>query len=263
MSIGYYPLIKLKYWIYKTIGIADTSNCIVLYYHSVRNEDQHKFAKQMELLLKYTTPIRADEITHKSSGNTYSVVTFDDALTSILYNATPELIKRKIPFIVFVPVDYLGKVPDWDTSTTSIQQKEYVMSADQLKQLPRDLATIGSHTLSHSNLLKITKGIAKYEIQESKDQLETILENRVELFSFPFGIYDEELIHMVIEAGYEKIFTIQPELSKMTNNSKVFGRVIASPKDWEIEYSLKIQGAYGWLPLAISVKRIIASLFTN
>jgi peptidoglycan/xylan/chitin deacetylase (PgdA/CDA1 family) len=262
ISIGYYYLIKFTHLVYRIIGKDYTCNCVILYYHSILDNERDKFARQMDLLLKYTVPIGADQITDRNNGRNYTIVTFDDGFISVLNNATPELVKRGIPFTVFFPTHCLGKVPEWHMDKNKINNNEIVMSIEQLKQLPNGLVTIGSHTLTHPNLTMISEENAKFEIQESKNQLETIIEKEVNLFSFPYGMYNNELISLVTDSGYERMFTIIPELSKMNNSNKVFGRITSNPTDWRIEFWLKIQGAYSWLPFVFSIKRKLQNLIT-
>jgi len=260
ISLLYLFVILIKRIALKING-KDNNNCVILYYHSVQDNEREKFARQMELLLKNTTPIKADQITDHNKSKYYSIVTFDDGFNSVLNNATPELIKRGIPFTIFLPFDYLGQKPTWHVSKKGLNDDEMVMTAVKLKMLPRNLAIIGSHTLTHPNLLISSEQKAKIEIVNSKKKIEMIINEEVLLFSFPYGGYNTNLINIALSAGYKRLFTTEPELSNCSDSSKkVFGRIVTSPKDWGIEFWLKIHGSYSWLPFAISIKRKLNNL---
>jgi hypothetical protein len=43
----------------------------------------------------------------------------------------------------------------------------------------------------------------------------------------------------------------------------VTGRIDVQPTDWQIEFRLKVLGAYRWLPHAFAVKRALLNGFTD
>jgi peptidoglycan/xylan/chitin deacetylase (PgdA/CDA1 family) len=70
----------------------------------------------------------------------------------------------------------------------------------------RNLATnheIGSHTLNHPDLAKIPKDIAAYEITQSKNSLEAMVDREIESFCYPFGRYNSSVVEIVKKAGYK------------------------------------------------------------
>ena len=184
-----------------------------------------------------------------TAGMLYSVVTFDDGFESFLENALPELEEREIPSTVFVVAGNLGRVTDWKG------YPERIMSRDQLLQLPSPLVTIGSHTLTHPVLSNVSEEVAMSELAESREQLEESLQRRITLFSFPYGAFNNELVKCCKAAGYERIFTTLPFPAFADPDQFVTGRVCVEPTDWQIEFLLKVFGAYQWLPLAFSLKR--------
>jgi peptidoglycan/xylan/chitin deacetylase (PgdA/CDA1 family) len=97
-------------------------------------------------------------------------------------------VKRKIPTTVFVISDALGK------SFGPQGRPEKVMSSDQIRALPRDLVSIGSHTSTHPFLPAISEQDARIELAQSRAQIEAILDRNVPLFSFPFGGFNECLV---------------------------------------------------------------------
>ncbi len=239
----------------RLLGKDVFGSCVVLYYHEVRFEQRTNFARQMDLLQRYASPIRVDRIEPLSSGKHYAAVTFDDGYKNVMDNAVPELKKRNIPATVFLIADAFGKYPDWLTDTNSLTRNEVVLSEQDAHNLPASLISIGSHTLTHPNLLTLKGADAKREIGESRLKLEKILRRRVRLFSFPYGAYNADTIEWCRKAGYERVFTTSPTWAFVNPKEFVTGRVSVEPSDWPLEFRMKVMGAYRWLPRAISLKR--------
>lgn len=76
---------------------------------------------------------------------------------------------------------------------------------DDIKDLEKRGHTIGSHTMSHPQDLKILYDQDLHvEIQNSKDLLESVLGHSVPDFCYPRGRYDDRVKHFVADAGYLK-----------------------------------------------------------
>jgi peptidoglycan/xylan/chitin deacetylase (PgdA/CDA1 family) len=72
-----------------------------------------------------------------------------------------------------------------------------VMNWSDLRSLDRDLITVGSHTLSHPILTKLSVQEIEAEILESRRCLEQRLERKVDLFCYPNGAYDRRAYQLV------------------------------------------------------------------
>jgi peptidoglycan/xylan/chitin deacetylase (PgdA/CDA1 family) len=239
----------------RLLGRRNEPVCAILYYHAVPSKQRQQFARQMDLLLQYTTPVPADMTGSLARGRRYASVTFDDGFLSVMENALPELKKRNIPSTIFVVTRALGQFPSWLTEGYRANKFEKIMSGEQLKNLPTELVTLGSHTMTHPNLLSLSCDEARREIVESRKALESILNRPVRLFSFPYGLFNEELAQMCREAGYQKAFTTVPTLVVSQPSGFLIGRVDASPMDCPLEFRLKLFGAYRWLPWASKLKQ--------
>jgi hypothetical protein len=95
---------------------------------------------------------------------------------------------------------------------------------------------------------------ARWQIGESKKKLEEILGMTVDLFAFPYGIYNENLVKLVQQSGYRHAFTCVPRNESTEEYPFLIGRFEADPSDWKAEYWLKIRGAYTWLAPVILLK---------
>jgi peptidoglycan/xylan/chitin deacetylase (PgdA/CDA1 family) len=80
------------------------------------------------------------------------------------------------------------------------------MTKNQLLELNKDdLATLGAHTVNHYPLNKLQLAEATYEVMESKNYLEELLQKPVHHFSYPYGSTEEageREIEIVKHAGF-------------------------------------------------------------
>ena len=239
----------------KLAGIPREGECIILYYHAIAPEHRARFSRQMDHLLHYAKPARIDGNTPLERGVRYAAVTFDDGYESVAAQALPELEARGIPATIFVASELAGKKPGWQG------YPEQCMSFDQLRSLPANLITMGSHTKSHPFLPDISENEARQELSESKARLEQERGRPITLFSFPYGGFNDRLVGWCREAGYEHVFTTLPQVARLERTEFTIGRFVAEPTDWAIEFHLKLMGAYRWLPFAFALKRKCREMF--
>jgi peptidoglycan/xylan/chitin deacetylase (PgdA/CDA1 family) len=238
----------------RIVGRTPKGKCVVLYYHSVSAVERGSFTNQMVALIRHARPIAPFGSHILEKGVRYVIVTFDDGFEDFMSQALPVLSQFKIPSVVFVIADAIGK------RFGPNGRAQQIMTLDQVLSLPTDLVTIGSHTSTHLMLPQIPKEAAQDEINGSRKKLQQLLSRDITLFSFPFGAFDNQLIEMCREAGYQRVFTTLPELSFQDPNPFVVGRVRVDPNDWPIEFRLKLAGAYLWLPRAFAIKQKFMAL---
>ena len=81
---------------------------------------------------------------------------------------------------------------------TAAQKEAFdVMNWNDLRSLDCDLITVGSHTLSHPILTRLSGQEIEAEILESRRCLEQRLERKVDLFCYPNGAYDRRAYQLV------------------------------------------------------------------
>ncbi len=257
ISIVYMVVKVFKRLALLIIGKKRKAGCAILYYHEVTDAQRMKFARQMDDLVRFCQPVEAGSVDLLQDGEYYAGVTFDDGFKNVAKNALPELVKRKIPTTIFIPVNFMGRKPRWDGE----YYDDIIMTKEELLELPGDLVAIGSHTLSHPELTKTDERTARTEIFESRRILESMLGKKVKLFSFPYGGHNAALIDLALQAGYDRVFTIEPDAALKTPDEKVTGRVWTSPDDWRLEFRLKLLGYYSWLPAYYSIRRRFINYF--
>jgi peptidoglycan/xylan/chitin deacetylase (PgdA/CDA1 family) len=230
-------------------------------YHAVKPEQRKLFEKHMEKLLRVGLPVDTSRVHTLKDCQHHIAVTFDDGFLSAMENALPVLREKSIPATLFVPAGYLGQRAGWIHSQKNENANENLLTERQLQQLPRDLITIGSHGMTHQRLAEIDPREALQEMVESKNVLEKIVNGRVTSLSFPHGSYNEVVIELARQAGYERVFSNVPIFPASRSADYVMGRTDMSLRDWTIEYRLKMAGAYQWMPLAMRVKRTLIGIF--
>jgi peptidoglycan/xylan/chitin deacetylase (PgdA/CDA1 family) len=229
------------------IGKPVRQRLVILYYHGVSRDERSRFAHQMETLKRTARVVPASYRGILSAHTRHVAITFDDAFVSVRENAIPELLARSFHSTIFVPTGFLGRHPSWTMRDEERARNETVMTVDQLKELPSDLVTLGSHSSMHMLLSQTQLDTAREEIEGSRRQLQHVLGREVRLFSFPYGDYDESIVKLCSMAGYDQAFTIYPEQIRTDEAGMLRGRVKVDPSDWPIEFFLKVNGAYEWM----------------
>lgn len=82
--------------------------------------------------------------------------------------------------------------PDWSR----------MMTWEEILSLARSGHEIGSHSQTHSLLTQLTPGKQRFELENSKQELEARLQSRVTSFCYPNGDHDSALAALTKEVGY-------------------------------------------------------------
>jgi peptidoglycan/xylan/chitin deacetylase (PgdA/CDA1 family) len=209
----------------------------------------------MELISTKTKVIRSNYIGELNSNGHYSIITFDDGFENVFNNAVPILTQYSLPFTIFFVSDYFGKNADWEFPDDHPEKNERIMTIDQMNDIPRDLLTVGSHTATHKKLTTLKKEEMIEELKNSKLALEKLTGNEINLIAFPNGLHNSHIVKESLYLGYKRVFTIEPKNATMDQNDKVVGRINVSCDDYNIEFWLKIHGAYQWLNWTNKLKR--------
>jgi peptidoglycan/xylan/chitin deacetylase (PgdA/CDA1 family) len=127
------------------------------------------------------------------------VITFDDGHHDNYEHAFPILERYGLKAIIFIVADFIGRKAEWQSRETLT---ETLLSWQEILEMQKRRITFASHTCTHPMLNKIPIDQARYEIAVSRDKLEQGLGAPVESFCYPYGEYNREIVHLVIEAGY-------------------------------------------------------------
>jgi peptidoglycan/xylan/chitin deacetylase (PgdA/CDA1 family) len=227
----------------------------VLYYHSISEDQRERFCRQMDMLLRLTKPSLPGGSEASNNLKARTTVTFDDGFLSYREIALPEMMKRGIPSILFVPSGWMGKQADWTVNKTDGEILEKVLDSKQLNDLGKNpLVVIGSHCVSHRDLCSLEERDSMAEIWQSRKDLQAATGTEVNMLSFPYGSFDESHIAIAQHAGYQRVFSTMP-ISYENDRDFLIGRVTVDVEDSWFEFRMKLAGAYRWLPMAIKFKK--------
>lgn len=254
ISILYLLIKNIKLFMFKS---SDTHRCVVLYYHSVLESQGERFIHQLNHLSNKYSFVSLNSLNTITLKKNLISITFDDGLSNILINALPELKKREIPTTIFIPAAYIDSYPKWEQKDQEIYYEDKIINRDEIKRLADLGIEIASHTMNHTDLRNIHLEFAKKELLLSKSILEEITGKEVVSFSFPYGSFNDDLINLAFDCGYNFVYTTEPEIISLPIKRKVFGRISVEPEDYFLEFKLKVAGAYSWLPGAIRMKNKI------
>ncbi len=263
ISLIYFLFMKCLYYVKNFGNLRNKPKCVVLYYHSIFDNEVNNFRKQINLILKHTKTLSSDFNGELNDNQLYSIITFDDGYQNLIKNAIPILKEKGIPFTIFFVTNYFGKKPDWEEIEKHKDKTEKLMNTEQILNLPKNLLTIGSHTANHKMLDKLSLEEIKYELSESKKVLEELTKSKIELLSFPNGRFNDKVVKESFSAGYKRVFTIEPKLALVNSNEKIIGRVDVNGNDYLLEFWLKLNGAYSWMAVISKIKQKILKLLGN
>ena len=147
------------------------------------NIEMEIFKKQINLIKENNFDFYSPEFFHKefniAKKEKKILITIDDAFSSFYENAWPYLKENKIPFILFVSTEPVGKFG--------------YMTWEQIKEIEKeDFVFLGNHSHSHEYLINYNFENFKKDIDESIKIFEKNIGYNPVFFSYPFGEYSLE-----------------------------------------------------------------------
>ena len=146
------------------------------------NIEMRVFKEQMEMIKNsnytFSNPKTFEKNFTSPRKNKEILITIDDAFLSFYLEAWPYLKKNKIPFILFVSTEPVGK-------------KGY-MTWEQIKEVEAEKFTvIGHHSHSHGHLIDNDNDFFISDIKKADEIFLKNLGYIPNLFSYPFGEYSK------------------------------------------------------------------------
>ncbi len=156
--------------------------------------------------------------------NRRAVITFDDGAQSVFINALKPLADHKFRAIEFIVAGLIGKRNEWDMAKGELEDR--MMDETQIREWLKAGHEIGSHTLTHPNLKRVSLALAREEIFGSKKKLEDTFGVAVRHFCYPSGKWNEPVRDLVGEAGYETACTVQFGVNTSTTPQFALNRMV-------------------------------------
>src|SRR4030042_3567421 len=139
------------------------------------------------------------------------IITFDDGWADNYTNVFPTLKEYSLTATIFVITGFVGK--------------ENYMDWKQLREMSEAGISIQSHTVSHKPLAQLSKAEVGYELQTSKKTIEDVLGKQVNFLSLPHGVFNNKVLKMAQEAGYQAVCTSAQGYSHEYRNLPVMKRI--------------------------------------
>jgi peptidoglycan/xylan/chitin deacetylase (PgdA/CDA1 family) len=193
----------------------------ILMYHKIGPRPRHvrlrglyyrrdSFLRQLDELQQAgfasCTPGQANAKARPGGGPERRVVlTFDDGFRNVFENALQPLAQRHFRATEFLVAHCIGKLNEWDLREG--EAPEPLMDAVQVGEWLRAGHRIGSHSLTHPRLTRLSLRDAQEEILGSKKKLEDTFGVAVEDFCYPYGDWNHAVRDLVMEAGYRTACT--------------------------------------------------------
>ena len=133
------------------------------------------------------------------------VLTFDDGFASVLRHGLEPLARHRFHAVQFLVADLLGKSNAWDQVHGEVSSP--LMDVAQIREWLAAGHEIGSHTLTHPQLTRLSPAAAREEIAASKKKLEDVFGRAIEHFCYPYGDWNPAVRDLVIAAGYRTACT--------------------------------------------------------
>ena len=167
-------------------------------------------------------------------------MTFDDCSKSLFDFAIPELIKRDLSAVFYIPTSHIGSYNSWDMEIGKKQIE--IMSESDLKELIKLKMEVGSHAHHHINLKNLDRTEVEKEVTISKKIIENITGTKVISFAYPFGIVPERYKQILTVADYLYASAIYHPFQ----NNLALRRFIYHNGDTKKTLSLKFSRLYHW-----------------
>ncbi|OCC14656.1 Polysaccharide deacetylase [Dissulfuribacter thermophilus] len=193
---------------------------ISLLFHRIVNDKnselidvtKESFERYLTTIIDKSLPLETIYNLCKKSKNTYSAkfvsLTFDDGWASDYKIVFSILSKYSVKATFFITTGWLGK--------------KGFLTESWLKEMAQYGMEIGSHTVTHRYLTKLSNFEIYKEFYDSKCKLEDILGKEIISVSIPGGEYNKRIIDLAFESGYKIIATSRPGWNR---NNKVISRI--------------------------------------
>lgn len=174
------------------------------------------------------------------------VLTFDDGYEDNFKNAFALLKKYGFKATIYIVLNRFEQnwATDKDLNQVSNElNSEKMLLNEQIKEMiDSGLIEIGSHTLDHVNLPKLTFNEKITQIKESKEKIEEIFNIICNSFAYPFGFFDKESVKIVKELTYTNATTtVNGVFDKTKYSNFEIPRIMVSGRQSLFSFILKIK----------------------
>jgi len=245
----------------------------ILMYHGIRSQSSKRhpyfetntspemFAAHMRFLSEngYRT-IGLDDLSRDNFAfdgrNRGVVITFDDGYQDFYIHALPELVRHGFQATVFIVSSFAQNPMEGMGAHRHLDWRE-------IREIAKLGNSIGSHTVSHPNLQRVTRDRLAYEITESKKVIEQEVGLAIDSFAYPYAFpeHDGEFLSALRasleQSGYDCGVCTRIGTVKSQSERFFMPRIPVNTHDDLRLFEAKMSGAYDWLGLAQMVRKYV------
>ncbi len=164
-----------------------------------------------------------------------AAITFDDGYDCTIERALPVLKRYGVPATVFL-------------DTARLNSGGSALRDADVRTLAESGIEIGSHTVTHPNLVEVDDVALTRELRLSRERLTALTGQPIDGFAHPFGRYDARVSQAVKDAGYAYACTCrQHRTNEPADDPYQLTRVEINDSDDQSRFLAKVRGRYAAL----------------
>lgn len=174
------------------------------------------------------------------------VLTFDDGYEDNYTEAFHLLKKYNFKATIYIVLNRFNENwatdKDLDKSSNELNSEKMLNDEQVRIMIESGLVEIGSHTLDHVNLPKISNEQKFKQIKESKEKIEDIFSIKCNSFAYPFGFFDKDSVKIVEEVAYSNATTtVNGVFDKSKYSNFEIPRIMISGRQGLFSFILKMK----------------------
>ena len=182
----------------------------ILMYHSIGSDvsdlsvSVSRFEQQLTWLKeKGYRFVTVSELLETDVDGKVVALTFDDGFEDNYTNMFPVLQRHNAKASIYIAPDITG-----------INK----LTGEQINIMQASgLCEFGAHTMNHVNLSHLDDQQAIYEIEQSKQIVESLTQARCRSFAYPFGRYTSRTVALVKDAGFDSAVTVKKGIEHISD----------------------------------------------
>jgi len=243
----------------------------ILCFHWVGGEGAQDFEDKIVWLKKKCTIFSLSDLLggelNVGSGNNVAI-TFDDGFSDFYSVILPVLVKHNVPATLFIPSKIIGLSPG---DAENFAKREIGIGRSLLnKQNIIEISKSGvvdlqSHSRSHCDFGKGSFDELLYELNQSREEIESITGNAVQYLAFPFGDIlntSQNAFKALHSSNYAAAMTIVPGFNYSESNQFMLKRDSLDPSMNMLLFRAWLSGGYDLLKSASNWGRLYVKRFT-